>query len=169
MCRSRSVAASRCARSSARFARGMNGSCPDPAAGSHRPRRHGRRRGTLVERAGSEARLHPPAHLVEVDPQRAQRLGIALAQATPAHQPAQRHAAGFQGDTKIGQHAHPGRLRLGKHAEQQMLGAQPRMAERSGLFLSANNDLAGRGREPLEHRHLRPCFLCTACLLTPSA
>jgi hypothetical protein len=43
------------------------------------------------------------------------------------------------------------------------------MPERSGLFLSANDNPAGRRREPLEHRHRRPCFLCTACLLTPSA
>jgi hypothetical protein len=78
-------------------------------------------------------------------------------------------ATAVQGDPKVGQHAHPGRLWLGEDAEQEMLGAEPGMPERSGFFLSANDNLAGRLCEPLEHGHLRPCFLCTACLLTPSA
>jgi hypothetical protein len=105
----------------------------------------------VVERARSEARLHPPAHLVQVDPERAQRLGVALAQPTGAHQLAQRRAAGVHSDAQIGQHTHPGRRRLGQHAEQQMLGAQPGMPEPAGLVLTADYDLPGRRREPLKH------------------
>src|SRR6266496_1919241 len=56
----------------------------------------------IVECTWPEAGLHPPAHLIKVDPQRAQRLGVTLTQATPAHQLAQRRAAGIHGDAKIG-------------------------------------------------------------------
>jgi hypothetical protein len=123
----------------------------------------------IIERTWPEASVHPPAHLIEVDPQGAQRVGVAYAQATVAHHLAQGGTTAVEGDAKVGQHAHPGRLWLGEDAEQEMLGAEPGMPERSGLFLSANDNPAGRIREPLEHRHRRPCFLCTACLLTPSA
>src|SRR6266516_3836161 len=43
------------------------------------------------------------------------------------------------------------------------------MHELASLVLSPHHGLPRRRGEPFEHHHLRPCFLCTACLLTPSA
>jgi hypothetical protein len=84
----------------------------------------------IVECTWPEAGFHPPAYLIEVDPQGAQCVGVALAQATLAHHLAQGGTTAVQGDAKFGQHAHPGRIRLGKDAEQEMLGAEPGMPQR---------------------------------------
>src|SRR5258705_4110499 len=44
------------------------------------------------------------------------------------------------------------------------------MAEFAGLLAGAHDHLTCLCTEPLEHQRSRPaCFLCTACLLTPSA
>src|SRR5688572_2198402 len=64
-----------------------------------------------------------------------------------------------------------------RHAEQHLRRADLRTADRARLVLRPLDRLARSSREPLEHhRSLRasslrppPCFLWTACLLTPSA
>ena len=58
--------------------------------------------------------------------------------------------------------------------EQQVLGADRLRAQLAGLLVRQHDHLAGLLREALEHQPRRPrirrepCFLCTACLLTPS-
>src|SRR5262245_5243287 len=120
----------------------------------------------VVEGAWSKARLRPPAHCGEVDAEGAQRVGI---RDKPAYHLAEGRPAGVQRDAELGQGAHPRRIGLGEDAEQEVLRAEPGVPEGASLLFGADDDLAGRGRESLEHCHRRPCFLCTACLLTPTA
>src|SRR5437763_1901316 len=55
-----------------------------------------------------------------------------------------------------------------------MLGADVVVPERPRRFLRLRDRILRPGGEPLEHRYLAflprrpPCFLCTACRLTPS-
>jgi hypothetical protein len=80
----------------------------------------------VVECAWSEARLRPPAHLVQVDAERAQRVGI---RDKPAHHLAEARPASVQRDAEFGQGAHPRRVGLGEDAEQEVLRAEPWVPE----------------------------------------
>src|SRR6185437_7485090 len=123
------------------------------------------------ERAGSEGPLDALADLVEVDAQRGQSVAIdvVLAAAHDAHD-VLAHAGGVEAEA--GQQPRPAGVGA-QHAEQEVLGADPAVAQGHRLLLSQHDGLAGVLREALEHQPSnllrRPCLRCTACLETPSA
>ena len=123
------------------------------------------------ERAGSEGPLDALADRVEVDAQRGQGVAVdvVLAAADDAHDVVA-HAGGV--DAEAGQQPRP--IAVGaQHAEQEVLGADPAVAQGHRLLLSEHDGLAGVLGEALEHQPSnllrRPCLRCTACLDTPSA
>src|SRR5919198_6721078 len=124
-----------------------------------------------AQRARPERALDALAHRVEVDAERGERVGVdvLLAGADDAHDVVA-HACGL--DAEAGEQARA-RSIPAQNAEQDVLGADPAVAQRPGLVL---RDRHGRARvlgEALEHQPSnllrRPCLRWTACFDTPSA
>jgi hypothetical protein len=105
------------------------------------------------ESARTERLVNPAAHLVEVDPDRRQRLG-----ARRAHR---RRGTGSEatvlGQELIAANSEPRQrprsgVPLGEEREQQVLGAQNVLAEHPSLVPGALDDASTLGGQPIEHR-----------------
>jgi hypothetical protein len=103
-----------------------------------------------LEGTGAERRLDPAPHLVEVDADGAQRLGV------PG---AERPAADLGQDLALDRGRrdpepaeYPGGDAVGpQQAEQEVLGADVAMVQAAGRHLGVDHHLAGRFGEALEH------------------
>jgi len=108
------------------------------------------------------------AYLSQIDPHAVQRGGVTFTKPAPPYELVEREASGAEGDAGFGKQGDARRVGC-QHTKQQVFGTDPRVREGEGLVLRAGHCLACIGGEALEHDYLPPCFLCTACLLTPSA
>jgi hypothetical protein len=121
-----------------------------------------------LEGAGSERLLGSAADLVEVHPDGAERRGVFLVGiAGPFPDDANDVGAYIVAlDAEAIERPARDASRVAEEREQQVLGPDVVVTEVAGLLACANNGLARRGREPLEHGYLsrrrrrRPaCFL----------
>src|SRR5215472_5156500 len=131
----------------------------------------GRRRG---EGARAERRLDLAPDRVEIDADGGQRVPVEdVGQAGPAAGPGQPHR--FPPDP-IGRDPPVPQDRAdlaagGGEGEQQVLAADPVMAQSERALPGARHHAAGVTGEPFQHHRLPvrpPCLRCTVCLVTPS-
>src|SRR6185295_16243204 len=143
-----------------------------PAARPVPPARPPARRGG--EGARAERRLDLVPDRVEIDADGGQRVPVEdVGQAGPAAGPGQPDR--LPGDPLGGDPLAPQHdadlAAGGGEGEQQMLAADPVMAQAERALPGAGHHAAGVTGEPFQHHCLpvrRPCLRCTVCLVTPS-
>src|SRR3954447_24561154 len=130
--------------------------------------------GAPRQRARPERALDPLADGVEVDAQRGERVRVEVRLAD-ADDPLDLRADRRTRDAVAGQDARGAPLGVVEQPEQQVLGADPAVAQRGGMAVGRDGHGAGLLGQPLEHQPaLRrssppPCLRWTACLETPRA